>query len=366
MQNIMRKSIVFLSLMAGSFFINAFSQEVLWKAGVYSFFDNAEYGFSQWNIPQTMAGVHLAPEIGISWNEKHRAFAGFDAMHEYGSDKSIDYFDPIIYYEYAASNFRFYMGAFPRKLAVDKYPRMFFQDSIRYYRPVFNGIFMEYFSGNNFFNIWMDWKSRQTHARREIFLVGWSGRCNLGVVYGQHFGYVSHFAGTVNDEIRDGLHDNVLLLTSLGIDLASKTSFAKLDANIGLLAGFERDRSLEEWHYPTGLLSEVTVEYKGLGVMNTYYNGKGQQHFYNDHAHDLYWGDSFYGSEKYDRADLYVCFFKSDVVNLKMTWSMHFTEQRIRHQQILTASLDLNNLKRKEQKRYRYIWDNWFTNNNKD
>jgi len=100
--------------------------------------------------------------------------------------------------------------------------------------------------------------------------------------------------------------------------------------------------------------------------MNTYYNGQGYLQFYNDHGHELYWGDSFYQSKNYDRADLYICFFKSDVVNLKMMWSFHFTEQRIRHQQVLTASLDLNNLKRKEQTRYRYVWENWFNNRHKE
>ena len=366
MRNRMRKGYIILSLMVGSIFVSAFAQEVLWKTGVYSFFDNSEYGFSQWNTPQTMAGIHLTPEIGLSWNKQHRAFAGFDAMHEFGSDKAIDYFDPILYYEFSDNCFRFCMGAFPRKLVLDKYPRVFFQDSIRYYRPVINGLFWEYASGNNYINAWLDWTSRQTHTRRETFFAGWSGRYNQGVFYGQHFGYVSHFAGTINDEIRDGLHDNVLLLTSLGVDFSSKTHFEKLDANVGFLLGYERDRSLDEWHKPKGLLSEVNIEYRGLGLMNTYYNGQGYLQFYNDHGHELYWGDSFYQSKNYDRADLYICFFKSDVVNLKMMWSFHFTEQRIRHQQVLTASLDLNNLKRKEQTRYRYVWENWFNNRHKE
>ena len=357
----MRKGCIFLFLMAGSFFVSAFSQEVLWKAGVSNFFDNSEYGFSQWNKPQTMAGVHLTPEIGLGWNEKHRAFVGFDALHEFGSNKTIDFFNPIVYYDYTARCFRFYMGAFPRRLMADKYPRMFFQDSIRYYRPIINGIFMEYFSEKNYFNIWMDWTSRQTYTRRETFYVSWSGRYNLGVLYGQHFGFVSHYAGTMNRALDDGLHDNVILLTSLGLDFSSKTNFEKLDANVGLALGFERDRNLEVWHYPKGLLSEVNIEYRGIGLMNTYYNGQGQQVLYNDRGSDLYWGDPFYRSQNYDRADLYICFYKSEVVNLKMMWSFHFTEQRIRHQQILYASLDLNNLKKKEQKKYRYIWDNWFT-----
>ena len=342
--------------------MSAFAQDVVWKTGVYSFFDNAEYGFSKWKQPQTMAGVHLSPEIGLSWKENHRVFAGFDAMHEFGSDQSIDYFDPIVYYELSTQFFRFYMGAIPRKLVLDKYPRMFFQDSILNYRPVMNGFFWEYASGNNYFNAWLDWVTRQTEMRREQFFSGWSGKINLGVFYGQHFGYLTHFAMTKNDRVRDGVHDNILLLTSLGIDLSSKSFFDELNANAGFVIGFERDRSLEVWNHPKGFLSEVRIEYKGLGLLNTYYNGQGQQLFYNDHQGDLYWGDSFYRSSNYDRADLYLYFFKSDVVNLKMTWSLHFSEQKIYHQQLLTASVDLNNLKKKESKKYHYLWDNLFNN----
>lgn len=354
-----KKGILILLLVIEGVSTHVFSQEFLWKAGVHNFFDNSEFDKSIVQIPQTMAGVHFTPEIGMKWNVNHRFFVGFDAMHEYGSNQSIDYFNPIVYYEFTGKPFRFYAGSIPRKLVMDKYPRMFFQDSIGYYRPYISGIFWEYCSGGSFFNIWLDWVSRQTYTRRESFFMGWSGRYNLNVFYGQHFGYMLHLAGLMEPEIPEPLHDNGLILYSLGVDLSSKTNFEKLEANAGFSVGLERDRDVGEWHYPKGFLSELKIEYKGLELFNTFYHGQRQQVFHNSYGSELYWGDRFYRTKSYDRADLSFVLYKSDVVNLKFTWSFHFTEQTMYHQHLFYATFDLDNFSSKSQKKYRYIWDNW-------
>jgi hypothetical protein len=337
------------------------AQDIVWKVGVHSFFDNTEFDHSLVQTPQTMAGVHLAPEIGLSWTGNHRVFAGIDVLHEFGSDKTIGYYDPILYYEYAGKPFRFYMGAFPRQIALDKYPRMFFQDSIKNYRPVLNGFFWEFNSGKNQANIWLDWTGKQTHERRESFFMGWSGRYNPGIFYAQHFGYMFHYAKVKEPETDEPIHDNGLVLTSLGIDLASKTGFEKLEANAGWSVGLDRDRGSEFWNKQHGFLSEIKVEYKGVGVFNTYYIGENQQVYYGNHGNELYWGDPIYRSKEYDRADFYIQFIKTNVVNLKFTYSLHFTERQMYHEQSLYATFDLDNLKnRRKEKKYNYLWDNWF------
>ena len=355
----MKKGIVVFLLLVEGFFIPIFSQELIWEAGVYNFFDNTEFAKSKLNIPQTMAGVHLTPEIGFKWNDNHHVFAGFDVMHEYGSDKVIDFFDPVVYYHFTGTQFRFFAGAFPRKQALEKYPRMFFQDSIHNYRPTVNGVFWEFNSDRNYMNVWLDWVSRQTYTRRESFFLGWSGKYNLNVFYGQHFGYMRHFANAINPEINDGLHDNLLTLTSLGIDLSSKTNFDRLEANAGWAVGIERDRSIGDWQCPQGFLSEIKVEYKGLELYNTYYRGQSQQIFHNDHGSDLYWGNPMYQATTYNRTDCSILFYKSDVVNIKFTWSLHCAEQTMYHEQLFNASFYLNNLKKPKQKKYACLWDNW-------
>ena len=347
-------------------FTNLFSQKFLWKAEVKSFFDNCEFDASKVTSSQTMGGTRFVPEVGIFMEDYHKIFVGIDAMHEFGSIKAIDYYDPIVYYHFLSENFRFYTGAFPRRLILERYPRMFFADSIKNYRPNVNGIFWEYHSAKNFFNIWMDWTGRQSYTERETFFLGWQGRYKTDIFYLQQFGYLFHFAGFMYPDKNDNVHDNALVLTSLGVDFSSKTNFDELDLNVGLSYGFDKERKIDKLYQPFGLLSELRVEYKGLGIFNSLYVGQGQQNFYSDHQNNLYWGDPFYRNDFYNRTDLYIYFFKNESVKLKMIYSLHFTEQKMFHQQAFYASVVFCNFNNKEQKKNQYIWDKWLKNKQKE
>ena len=355
-----KRSIILLTVLYTS--ASVFSQEMLWKAGVHSFFDNKEFAGCSVEDSETMAGTHFVPQIGLGFAGKHRVYVGVDVMHEFGSDKAVDFYDPIAYYEYDGKPFRFYMGAFPRKPLLDNYPRMFFQDSISNYRPTMNGFFWELYNKNDYFNIWLDWTGRQTYTRRETFFMGWSGKYNLGIFYGQHLGYMYHFAKPADLDFQGSVQDNGLVLTSIGIDLSKKTDFEKLEANAGWALGLEQDRGTDYgWHPQQGFLSEIKAEYKGLGLFNTLYTGAGQQISYNRFGNTLYWGNSIYRLKQYDRLDGYICFLKNSVLEVKFTYSLHFAEGDMFHEQALYATFNIDNLKKKAQKPYEYIWSNWLS-----
>ena len=343
---------------------SGFSQEILYKAGIHNFFDNNEFADCPVGTSQTMAGVHIAPQLGLQWDTIHRIFVGIDAMHEYGSDKTFGYHDIIAYYELDRKPFRFYMGAFPRTVALDRYPLFFFQDSVTNYRPVMNGLFWEIYSKKgDYMNIWLDWISRQTFSNRETFFMGWSGRYNWKVLYGQHFGYMYHFAGTMDPAIDMSVHDNGRLWTALGVDLASKTPFDKLDFNAGWAVGLEQDRAANTgWECPQGLLSELRIEYRGLGAFNTYYKGNSQDKYYDEFESQLYWGDRLYRATRYDRLDGYLYLMKTDNITLKFIFSLHFVGPGMYTEQQLYATFDLDNLKNKKpSKKQHYIWENWLS-----
>jgi hypothetical protein len=341
--------------------IAAHSQDLLWKAGVHTFFDNAEFGGSTSLTPQTMAGVHVAPEIGLALDGRHSVHAGIDLLHEYGSDKAIDIYTPVAYYQYEGAPFRFYAGSIPRNMILEKYPRMFFTDSISNYRPTINGIFWEYGTSKKYANLWLDWTGRQSEARREAFFIGWSGRYYNKMFYAQHFGYMFHYAKTKNPVSDEFIHDNGLTLTSVGLDLSETFGLEKFETGIGYSLALDRDRGAGKWNAPQGMLWELKAEYKGLGLFNTYYKGEGQQIYRADHGSDLYWGDPAYGADEYERVDLYIRFMHTKAVKLKFTYSIHLRDKHIYHQQALYATFDLDNIKGKaEAKKYSYIWDDWF------
>ncbi|MDR0427264.1 MAG: hypothetical protein LBH12_01525 [Dysgonamonadaceae bacterium] len=342
------------------FFSFAFPQKVLWKANVHSFFDNTEFTDSEVQTAQTMAGVHLAPEIGLSWQQNHRIFAGVDLLHEFGSDKAVDYYNPIVYYEYSKNPFRFYMGAIPRKIILNTYPRMFFSDSINNYRPTVNGFFWEIKKKNNYANIWLDWTGKQSEEKNEAFFMGWSGRYNHRIFYARHSGYMFHYARKENALPDEFVHDNGLLLTSAGLDFSSITGLEKLEIDAGWSIALDRNRGIGIWNKPQGFVSEAKVEYRGLGLFNTFYLGEKQQTYFNEYGNKLYWGDSFYRLKQYNRTDIYIQFIKREAIDVKFTASFHFAEEDVYFQQALYASFALDNLKKKKEKKYRYLWAGWF------
>jgi hypothetical protein len=325
---------------------DALSQEKNWQIDLFNFFDNTEFGRSAFKIPQTMAGIVVAPEFGVVWDSIYKANIGVSLLHEYGSPNAIDKFYPTAYYELSNGPVRFIMGAFPRSTAIVKYPRLFFQDSILYYRPNINGIFWEYLQNQSYFNLWLDWTGRQSKTMNEEFFMGFSGRYQPDIFYLQHFGYMFHFAGKMDPVVDEPLHDNGLFLTSLGVDLSGRACFRKLEANAGWVIGLERSRAENTgWLTSNGLLVETRIEYKWFGLFNTFYKGGGLMHFYNKLGNNLYWGDPAYRAKTYDRSDFYISFLQSHTVNIELTYSLNFMENRMYHEQMLKVIVNMNTLK---------------------
>jgi hypothetical protein len=267
-------------------------------------------------------------------------------MHEYGSPKAIDKFYPTAYYEFDRGPWRFIMGAFPRSRATEKYPRLFFRDSISYYRPNINGIFWEYRPNHNYINVWMDWTGRQSKTVNEAFFIGFSGRYNYGIFYLQHFGYMFHLAGKMDPVVEESLHDNLLFQTSAGIDLSGRTFFRTLEANAGWVSRLERSRADNTgWIKLNGFLMETRLEYKWFGLFNTFYSGDGMMYFYRQRGNELYWGDPVYRAKIYDRTDFYISFLQNRTVNIDLTFSLHFLENRIYNEQMLKVIVNLNSLR---------------------
>lgn len=320
------------------------SQDIKWKLGFFSFFDNNEFAGSDYAIPQTMAGVRLSPEIGLRWDSVHLVSGGISLLHEFGSVKTINSISPVAYYYYNSNPVRFMMGAFPRDNALGRYPRVFFRDSVSYYRPNINGMFVEIGRGKSYFNLWLDWTGRQTFTEREAFFTGFSGRYNNGPFFIKHFNYMYHFAEYLDPVVEEALHDNILLLTSAGLDLSEVFTFDRLEISGGWLMGFERARAdASGWIRMNGFLAEAVVEYGVFGLTNSFFKGDGLYSFYNDHGNDLYWGDPLYRAGTYNRTDIFLRFMRKRRISLDLIYSLHFAGGDVYHEQALKAGIDLNN-----------------------
>jgi hypothetical protein len=130
----------------------------------------------------------------------------------------------------------------------------------------------------------------------------------------------------------------------VGLDFSGKTIFNQLDINGGWAVGLDRARADQSgWIIQQGFLMETRIEYKAIGIFNTFYSGRGQMYYYSDHSNELYWGDPFYRAKTYNRSDLYVNFIRNKFVDLRLVYSLHFAENTMYHEQSLKVIFNLNN-----------------------
>jgi hypothetical protein len=288
------------------------SQTFNWKTGYYGFFDNREY-FNEYVSDQTIFGTRISGELGYSFNERNRVMAGADYLYEFGSKGEWIAPDFIAYYNGKRGNIDFYLGAFPRTNRI-RMPLALMNDTFQYYRPILEGIFLEFKTRAFRHNIWIDWTSRQSYQKRETFLLGFSGYAKRGILIWQHHLVMTHLAHSLNTGTDERIHDNAGFSVMPGIDLSGFTGLDSLCLSMGILGSYDRIRGIYDFRAPVGFLGEIEAIYKGFGLHGTVYAGESQV---------ILPGDGFYKATFYSRAD---AFYVLSMPNLqgRLQFSLHF------------------------------------------
>ncbi|MDR0688202.1 MAG: hypothetical protein LBF55_05895 [Prevotellaceae bacterium] len=315
-----------------------------WGAAFYSFADNREYEPEQRQIPQSILGAWLAPEVGVQLDSVHRLRAGVGLLRYFGSPaQGLDKVEYVAYYHYNRKPFELYVGSFPARSLLADYPNALFYDSIAYLRLNSGNIFWR-ISGERWrTDIWLDWVGHQTEMQREAFLVGIAGKYQLKRAYAALQSYMHHFA-TVAGIGNQHIVDNGMARPCLGVSLPVNFLLDSLNINAGLLASYSRERGVDErYRFSTGFISELLIEKFGIGLKNTLYIGDNQLPLYEKYsAERLYWGDPFYRNTFYNRSDFYVQLFGSSRVQARFTWSLHAAAGLLSHQQAFTLNVSLD------------------------
>lgn len=344
------------------------AQKLLWRASMHSIFDNHEFDQFPDRRSLTVAETHLTPMIGLGLDScRHRIFVGADVAFGWGSKQFLQRAQPIAYYQFSIPRFNFQIGAFPKKELLGSYPLMLLSDSVMWSRPVMNGIFLQYtHTPKNHLNLWLDWTGEEEPLVRESFFVGFSGRLQSGIFYLQNFTYLYHMVinnlNPASSEPFNSVKENYKTLLSVGLDFAEMAGLDKLQTEVGLAASMERNRGVAPDYIPRGLLWQTEVEYRGLELRNSLYFGNPQQKFYSEYGNYLYLGDLMYRTTLYNRTDLLVHFYKSNIINISLDVSLHLLKGQALSCQSLKATFDIDNLTRRHiDKSYRYLWQGWFS-----
>ena len=319
----MRFKIPLLLILLTISFSNAISQELEGSLGLHTFADNREYARTQ-RFSQTIFGLRFSPEIGLLLDSTHRVRIGFNALHEFGSPRFTNEFLPVAYYEFKQRDWNFFMGVFPRHGLLSDYPRALLNDTLNYYRPNVEGMLLKYENQNWRQVFFIDWTSRQTEIDRENFIFGLSGRFKKDLFFLSHYAMMLHNAGPAIDIPGDHIEDNGAASIKAGLDLSGKTFLDSLTVNVGGLISFERVRTIGSWQTPTGFLFETALEYKRVGLTNSYYHGEG---------HNIVLGDQFYTAKSYNRTDLSWRPKIYKGIEGQFTLSFHFLEGTVDSQQ---------------------------------
>ncbi|MGK6351236.1 hypothetical protein [Parapedobacter sp. DT-150] len=316
--------------------VNAHAQDIGWNVHFHGFADNREYAKSN-RYSQSILGVRIAPEIMLSLDSVHYLHSGVNFLHEFGSTAyDAKNMSPTIYYQYKQRGFDFYIGMFPRRDLLAGYHRAILIDTLNYYRPNIEGMLWRYENRVFHQQLWIDWTSRQTEEHREQFMVGLSGRVNMGLWYLSHNVMLWHNAGRMNNTDPNELpvRDNGAALVKIGIDLSGSV-LDSLDISGGGIVAYDRLRGVYDWRTPAGVMVDGYAEYKKIFVANTLYAGE---------SLDIAYGDRFYTADFYDRLELGWKPLQYKGLEGKFTLSFHFTPGAIDNQQQFTLQYQLGRL----------------------
>lgn len=313
------------------------SQTFEWRTGFHGFFDNREY-FNQHTNDQTMFGSRAYAEAGFSLNDNSRVMAGLSYLYEFGSKGDLIAPDIILYYHANKGSLNFFFGAFPRKKLINQ-PLILLTDTLYYYRPHTEGMFLEFRKSWGYQNIWIDWTGRQTNTRRETFLIGGSGHFGKGVLFYEHHFNMYHHAAPAIPIPDDHLRDNGGLTAVCGLNLSSKLPVDSIFMSSGIGLSFDRIRNVYDFRTPVGWYSELGAELKGFGIHGSFYLGD---------SHIIIYGDRFYSSDSYQRIDLYYTKNHSRRISGKLQFSFHFIPGVIDYSQMLVICVDLEGNRGKE------------------
>lgn len=335
-------------ILHSSFFILSFlplsvsAQQVEWNVDALGFFDNSE-GDHTLRRTQTYAGLGVSPEVGLSWNNRqHAIMGGANLITSWGANEDALKARALVYYQYQSPKFRFLMGSFMRDKLLGDYPEYLLSDTIRYYRPVVQGMAWQYVTDNGHFEAFLDWTSAISKKDREQFMAGISTKWQF-----QHFllgaeGYYYHYAlhhGSTDDE---HIHDYLIAHPFIGIGYERLSFLDALELKGGLLAAFDRERGIERGsHTPIGFLGELSATWKRLQLKQTIYAGGNMQHFGNAHLGQYYWGDTYTQAPFYSRTDLRYRFISNNFVNVYAGVIVNATRYGINHHQVITLRLNL-------------------------
>ncbi|MBN2349699.1 MAG: hypothetical protein JXJ22_12705 [Bacteroidales bacterium] len=284
-----------------------------------------------------MFGSRINGEAGFKFDEQNKFMFGVDFLHEMGSNKVVLPPDFIMYYQLNKKNVEMFAGSFPKRDVISM-PRVLMDDSIFYYKPLMEGIFLNWKNNLGYVNGWIDWTSKQTKSEHEAFIVGQSMKLQKNHFFYKHDFLMYHFAHTAQRMPDDYIRDNGGLVAVGGFEFKGE-KLKTLQLSVGLAMSYDRKRGLYDLIFSSGLYHEFLMEYDKFGIRGNYYHGSSRLETSegswkkSNEGLTVLQGDKFYKSGDYGRLDIYFMPLKKNRIQSKIQLSVHLIPGAIDYSQ---------------------------------
>lgn len=316
-----------------------------------TFLDNGEYN-SDYKMPQTMSAAWITPTVGLRFEGRHRIMTGVSGLQEFGQKPFNKVPDLVAYYNYQGQVFTAFAGLFPREELKGDYPRAFFSDSVGYFKRTLAGALFRWEGKRGMLETFLDWNIQDTVQGKEAFMVGVSGHLQwgkynqfqLGLV-GTYYHYRLGQRAVDNGLAPHFLVDNAMYQAYGKFDFGKMTPLDTLSLDMGIVGSFSRGRPAVghagKWTARAGFQARLHVKWRGWGLEDTFFAGRGLMPLWNTYGTLVYWGDAFYNAPLYNRTDIYWSKTLASLLDIRLALVLHQTAQGVDFCQQATVQVHL-------------------------
>lgn len=306
------------------------------------------------DVHKLVAGTHYIQPIGIGYKENKfvpTAYYTFSHMviKEVKMDSSVLRIDGTNTPDFKVWSVSF--GMIPRRLSY-RLPEILWSDSMDYYNPNIRGILLQCTKNNlAFHEISLDWRSLQSADQREAFNVNY----NVRKYFHRYLRGISPFFIGGNVQLNhlakrnpapegEGVNDDMFAYPYIGWDFSNKTVFDRFRIKAGYAVSFDRCRAIGDWKVDGGLLADLHLLWKKIGIIETLYAGNKQFPLYPMYGSLLNMGDPHYQSSFYSLTSIYSPIVHNQHVNFGAFLDFHVTKEGTSCYQRVVLNVNLGNV----------------------
>lgn len=362
----------------------------IWGVDAETVFDNRE-GDQTYSPQQTIFFSRLSPSLGVrfgksehekvnndgikkKYTDVHKLVAGTHYIQPIGIGYKENKFVPTAYYTFShmvikeekrdssiiridghtSSDFKVWsvsFGMIPRRLSY-RLPEILWSDSMDYYNPNIRGILLQCTKNNlAFHEISLDWRSLQSADQREAFNVNY----NVRKYFHRYLRGISPFFIGGNVQLNhlakrnpapegEGVNDDMFAYPYIGWDFSDKTVFDRFRIKAGYAVSFDRCRAIGDWEVDGGLLADLHLLWKKIGIIETLYAGNKQFPLYPMYGSLLNMGDPHYQSSFYSLTSIYSPIVHNRHVSFGAFLDFHVTKEGTSCYQRVVLNVNLGNV----------------------